>query len=122
MILCKKCFQKKLKECVKQLRKIDEQAYFTLTVTRDIAPTYFDVIKTPMSLSIMDDKVGNSYNIIDSFIYDFYLICHNALLFNDAHSRVWNEAWKFYEKGNMIVDEYLYSKSRIFDANRIYVI
>ena len=45
--------------------------HILLTVTRDIAPTYFDVIKTPMSLSIMDDKVGNSYNIIDSFVYDF---------------------------------------------------
>ena len=43
----------------------------------------------------------------------------HCLLFNDAHSRVWNEACKFYEKGNMIVDKYVNSTSSIFDVNRI---
>ena len=111
VIICKPCMVENYETCLKHLRKCDVHSYFTLNVTRDIAPTYFDVIKKPMSLSMMADKLESKrewYALITEFIYDFELICCNAFRFNVPHTKLWNLAWKFYEDGHRIIKEHIF--------------
>jgi hypothetical protein len=54
---------------------------------RDNAPTYYDVIKSPMDLAKMKRKLTDgSYKTPADFVSDFRLICDNAIRFNGENS------------------------------------
>jgi hypothetical protein len=54
---------------------------------RDNAPTYFQVVSTPMDLTTMKRKLADgSYKSANEFVDDFYLICDNAIKFNGENS------------------------------------
>jgi len=50
---------------------------------QDIAPSYFEVIKKPMSLSVMDAKLARGeYKCTQMIREDYELMVRNALYFN----------------------------------------
>jgi ATPase family AAA domain-containing protein 2 len=52
-------------------------------VDKEDAPDYYDIIKTPMDLSTMYDKVNKEeYSCAAEFIADIDLICSNCLEYN----------------------------------------
>jgi hypothetical protein len=54
---------------------------------RDNAPTYFQVVSSPMDLTTMKRKLSDgSYKSSNEFVDDFYLICDNAIKFNGESS------------------------------------
>lgn len=51
-------------------------------------PTYFDIVRSPMDLSTMRQKLlTHSYDAPDAFRRDLILMCENAMEFNrdDTH-------------------------------------
>src|SRR6202012_5578905 len=66
---------KKIKSSMAFLRPVD---YMALNI-----PTYPEIIKKPMDLSTMEDKLkGNKYRTANDFMADFELIIQNSLTFN----------------------------------------
>ncbi|KAH0791000.1 Bromodomain containing protein [Histomonas meleagridis] len=56
---------------------------------RDGAENYYDIIKNPMDFSTMRKKLtSNQYLEVKDFIDDLYLICDNAVLFNNKDSLI----------------------------------
>ena len=111
-IVCSGCMRREMISVLKQLKKFDKHHLFYSPVTKEIAPTYFDVIESPMHLSLIEDNiltkrysVETSGNPIQAFYDDFCLLVKNALIFNKAHTIVWTEAWRFFEKSMPLLDE-----------------
>ncbi|KAL7410554.1 hypothetical protein BDY24DRAFT_417890 [Mrakia frigida] len=68
---------------IKEVRKRDDYAFFIETVTDDDVPGYSDIIKEPMSLTQMEEKVADGqYKDFDSFEHDLLLIFTNCKTFN----------------------------------------
>lgn len=58
-----------------------------------IAPSYFDVIKSPMDLSTMGGKLeAGTYTTRSDFEADFRLMIANAQEYNASGSYAYNEA------------------------------
>jgi hypothetical protein len=54
---------------------------------RDNAPTYLEVVTSPMDLTTMKHKLADgSYKSARDFVEDFYLICDNAIKYNGETS------------------------------------
>jgi hypothetical protein len=54
---------------------------------RDGAANYDDIVKHPMDLSTMKNKLSeNQYEDVQSFVADVHLICSNAVRFNGENS------------------------------------
>jgi hypothetical protein len=52
-------------------------------------PNYFDVVKNPMHLTLVETKlINNSYNDMESFARDTKLVFDNAILYNGEESQV----------------------------------
>ncbi|KAK3064051.1 transcription initiation at TATA-containing promoter protein, partial [Teratosphaeriaceae sp. CCFEE 6253] len=78
-----------LVEKMKNLKKTKHSIYFTKpvdTVTLNLT-TYLDIIKKPMDLGTMEQKLkNNQYRSVKDFVDDFNLIINNTRTFNgDAH-------------------------------------
>ncbi|KAF1783161.1 Zinc finger, PHD-finger [Phytophthora cactorum] len=91
-------------ECLTCRKVLD---LFKEPVTEAIAPTYFDIIKAPMDLSTMRQKIlDGKYTSVNfrAFRDDFELMCLNAVTFNtkERDFLIWREAWRFYGQGQRI--------------------
>ncbi|KAH0465864.1 hypothetical protein IEQ34_005967 [Dendrobium chrysotoxum] len=77
-----------LESIVDQLRDNIEISYlFIKPVTKKEAPDYFDVIKSPMDLSTIRDKVRNlEYKRTEDFRHDVWQIAFNAHKYNDRRN------------------------------------
>jgi Bromodomain len=64
-------------------------ALFAEPVDQEDAPDYYDIIKNPMDMSTMYEKVNKyEYNCAADFLADINLICQNCLEYNpDRHLR-----------------------------------
>ncbi|KAL1739773.1 Bromodomain-containing protein, partial [Schizophyllum fasciatum] len=63
----------------------DRQGFFRFPVTKRDAPDYFDVVSTPMSWSVIEEKLNrHEYWDVVSFKADVTLVLSNALLYNKS--------------------------------------
>ena len=63
-------------------------------------PDYYDVIKHPMDLSTMKKKVEeNAYSTLNDFEKDFYLVWHNATIYNHKDTIYYRAAIRVKEAG-----------------------
>nr|CAH8863858.1 unnamed protein product [Trichobilharzia regenti] len=93
-----------LRRVVAHLASFRRFAVFTRPVQLEEAPDYYDVIKQPMDLGVIRDKIDtHQYNNVNDFMKDVELIYRNALEYNppniprsrDIRSRAsefWDEA------------------------------
>lgn len=94
----------KPKECLKLLRVLNSQKYdkncwpFRKPVKvlfPTLAVEYFDIIKNPMDLATISDKVGAfEYKLHGDFIRDVRLTFENAIIYNKADKD--REGWSVY--------------------------
>jgi Transcription factor involved in chromatin remodeling, contains bromodomain len=95
--LCRKCCKEKCLVLMNLLREEDTMYLFAEPVTDQIAHNYSDVIKNPMDLRTMSERaLSGCYRNYSWLREAFELMVYNALLFNPAHSKYWNEAKRFY--------------------------
>ena len=60
---------------------------FVNPVDEEYAPGYFNVVKEPMDIQTMEDKLDNQeYQSVDEFKEDFQKIVDNCRLYNGASS------------------------------------
>ncbi|KAG7396622.1 hypothetical protein PHYBOEH_001996 [Phytophthora boehmeriae] len=104
---CLTCRKVRMLHVLHRLGREDKLDLFKEPVTEAIAPTYFDVIKSPMDLSTMRHNVlDGKYTRVNfrGFRDDFELMCLNAVTFNSKERDflIWREAWRFYGQGQRI--------------------
>ncbi|GMF18138.1 unnamed protein product [Phytophthora lilii] len=104
---CLTCRKVRMLHVLHRLGVEDKLDLFKEPVTEAIAPTYFDIIKSPMDLSTMRQKIlDGKYTRVNfrGFRDDFELMCLNAVTFNSKERDflIWREAWRFYGQGQRI--------------------
>ncbi|KAG7386919.1 hypothetical protein PHYPSEUDO_015124 [Phytophthora pseudosyringae] len=104
---CLTCRKVRMLHILHRLGVEDKLDLFKEPVTEAIAPTYFDIIKSPMDLSTMREKLlDEKYTRVNfrAFRDDFELMCLNAVTFNSKERDflIWREAWRFYGQGQRI--------------------
>lgn len=63
-------------------------------------PDYLDVIKKPMDFNTMRRKVEeNKYNSLEEFEKDFYLVWHNATVYNQKDTIYYKAAIRIKDAG-----------------------
>jgi len=95
--LCRSCCKEKCLSLMSKLVEEDTMYLFAAPVTDQVAHNYRDIIDNPMDLQTMSERahIGNYRNY--AWLREtFELMVYNALLFNPAHSKYWNEAKRFY--------------------------
>ncbi|TPX46625.1 hypothetical protein SeMB42_g02959 [Synchytrium endobioticum] len=66
---------------------------FQEMVDRDELPVYYDIIKKPIALSVIEQKIDeNRYSSLDDFKADLDLMWKNAFSFNQEGSEVYQDA------------------------------
>ena len=84
-----------LGKLLEKMMAMDEAKFFLTPVTPDIAPDYTDVIKHPMDLQQVKEKLeGHRYQISKTFIKDVKLVFENALAYHDKKDVVHKNALK----------------------------
>ena len=82
-----------LEQVISFFEKQDPEGFFGVPVTEAVAPNYFNVIKHPMSLLRMRQKLrALEYRTFTAFVDDFELIANNAMRYNQKRSRVHRSA------------------------------
>lgn len=82
-----------LEQVISFFEKQDPEGFFGVPVTEAVAPNYFHVIKRPMSLLRMRQKLrALEYRTFTAFVDDFELIANNAMRYNQKRSRVHRSA------------------------------
>ncbi len=71
----------KARRIVNALKSCEESKIFLNRVTKREAPDYYEVIKKPMDLRIVQKKIGK-YNTFEEFKADLDLIWNNCLEYN----------------------------------------
>ncbi|KDO25203.1 hypothetical protein SPRG_20781 [Saprolegnia parasitica CBS 223.65] len=109
---CASCRQLRLYKLLHALRAEDKFGIFSEPVTVEIAPTYFDIIKSPMDLGTMARQLKERayvHGLGADFRDHFELLCLNAVTFNSKERDylVWREAWRFYNAGARLLRQLL---------------
>eukprot|EP00977_Amphora_coffeiformis_P000852 scaffold184_cov179-Amphora_coffeaeformis.AAC.11 len=77
-------------ESISVMKQADPQSLFLNPVTDKIAPNYSKVIKKPMCISMMEEKVANSlYNSVEDWQNDVKLMFNNCINYNRGQSGKW---------------------------------
>jgi len=95
--LCRSCCKEKCLSLMTKLVEEDTMYLFAAPVTDQVAHNYRDIIDNPMDLQTMSERahIGNYRNY--AWLREaFELMVYDALLFNPAHSKYWEEARRFY--------------------------
>lgn len=78
---------------------------FAQPVNRDEVQDYYEVIKEPMDLSTMEQRLeADAYTSVEQFLYDARLIFNNCRSYN-------NETTTYYKNANKL-EKFLYQKIR----------
>ncbi|KAF2814177.1 chromatin structure-remodeling complex protein-like protein rsc1 [Mytilinidion resinicola] len=71
----------------------DPSKIFQRKVNKRAVPDYYDVIKEPMALSIIKQKIGaKEYKSFQDFVRDCALVPYNAQVYNLANSQAYQDA------------------------------
>ncbi len=98
--LCPSCRVVSGLRVVQELDAIDVTGIFQFPVSEATAPTYYDVVKSPMDLETMEKKaMAGLYKSLQSLRQDFELMCLNAMVFNKVGDEYWRESRTFHESG-----------------------
>jgi hypothetical protein len=82
----------KMQRVLDALRASVSSKVFWFRVNKADAPDYYDIVKTPMELSTMWNKIKQGlYSNMASFTADFELMCNNCVLYNAKTSRVYQD-------------------------------
>ncbi|PPQ99835.1 hypothetical protein CVT24_009629 [Panaeolus cyanescens] len=82
-----------LTKLINQIKKKDDYAFFLTPVDVNNVPGYTDIVKQPMDLGTMTDKVNRGkYRSLEDFAADLKLVTNNAKLFNPPGSIYYTEA------------------------------
>ncbi|KAF9484626.1 hypothetical protein BDN70DRAFT_872410 [Pholiota conissans] len=82
-----------LSKLIVQIKKKDDYAFFLHPVDVANVPGYSDVVKHPMDLGTMTEKVARGkYRSLEDFASDLKLVTNNAKLFNPPGSIYYTEA------------------------------
>lgn len=92
---------KLIKPCMRAIREARSEdgrnreiagIFQTLPDRRDF-PDYYRVVKYPISLSEIENKmVSRKYDTSDEFFADLERMCDNAMIYNEDESEVWRDA------------------------------
>ena len=94
---CPGCRPEALKPLLSLLVSEDQLLLFAEPVTEEIAPTYFEVIRRPMDLTTMANKLSRGeYRNAQGLRDDLELMARNALTFNATNSKYWKESLRFF--------------------------
>ena len=76
-----------LRDMLKVLLRDKRFTYFSRPIDVEDVPDYYEVIETPMTFSVMLEKVNkHGYSCVKQFTQDIDLIVSNALLYNPDHT------------------------------------
>ncbi|KAH3680577.1 hypothetical protein WICMUC_000251 [Wickerhamomyces mucosus] len=103
-------FMSSILKSIGELKDGDDQLnyYFTKLPNKKELPDYYEIIKSPISLNEIDERVkSNKYQSILQFLNDFKLLFTNAETFNEIDSEVSQNAKKIYEFVQIKSNEYL---------------
>ncbi|RNA42835.1 bromodomain-containing 7 isoform X2 [Brachionus plicatilis] len=94
----------RLAECLDYLHRMvgrkDKEDIFGLPVTDDIAPGYSTIIKNPMDLGLMRNKIdSHAYNSIVEYRNDLILMCENCMIYNKSDTIYYQAARKMLDYG-----------------------
>ncbi|GAB2277773.1 hypothetical protein Dimus_012477 [Dionaea muscipula] len=79
--------KKRLELILDKLQKKDTYGVYTEPVDPEELPDYHDVIDHPMDFSTIRKKLANgSYSTLEEFESDVFLICSNAMQYNDPET------------------------------------
>ncbi|KAJ3165588.1 nuA3 HAT complex component nto1 [Geranomyces variabilis] len=89
-----------------QIRALDRNGYFSDPVTPEIAPDYFEHVKTPMDFSTIARKVENyEYRDLDKFDADVDLIWTNCMIYNKSDTEYYKAASRYQKRANALIAE-----------------
>ncbi|KAF6747519.1 hypothetical protein DFP72DRAFT_755463, partial [Ephemerocybe angulata] len=84
-----------LSKLIVQIKRKDDYAFFLHPVDAQNVPGYLDVVKSPMDLGTMSEKVARGrYKSLEEFASDLRLVTTNAKIFNPPGSIYYTEADK----------------------------
>ncbi|EYU27349.1 hypothetical protein MIMGU_mgv11b0209583mg, partial [Erythranthe guttata] len=70
-----------------KLQKKDVYGVYAEPVDSKELPDYYDLIKYPMDFATVRRKLQNgSYETLEQFEHDVFLICSNAMQYNERHT------------------------------------
>lgn len=112
--------KQELSRLLSRLVEKDTMGLFHKPVTEDVAPGYFSIIKTPMDLSTMRQKLeSGAYKEWSSFDSDVRLMFRNALVFNPVGDRVYLYALKLgSQTRRMLINAAMSSQERSKSGQR----
>lgn len=77
-------------DMAKAIIKMDTNKWFLVPVTEDVAPDYFSVISKPMDIESIRRKISrHMYKSLAALEADFYLMFHNATVYNPPGDEVY---------------------------------
>lgn len=92
-----------MQKILEQLVAKDNLEIFLEPVDASEVPDYSNVIKNPMDLGTMRDKIrGGIYEAIDEMEADFSLMIRNCLLYNDKETIFYRAGVKLKEQGGIV--------------------
>jgi hypothetical protein len=96
--LCRVCCKKRCRAIMDLLEKEDIKYLFANPVTEKMAHNYHDIIKNPMDLRTMSERIEEwDYHNYAWIRESFELMVYNALTYNRSFTSLWNEARRFYD-------------------------
>jgi len=96
--LCRFCCKRRCEKLITALKAEDEIFLFATPVTEQMALNYRDVIRNPMDLQTMTERVKNDLYFNYAWVREsFELMVLNALTFNRPNTKLWNEAKRYHE-------------------------
>lgn len=93
-------------DVIEKLKAKDKKEIFQVPVTDDEAPDYSTIIKNPMDLSTMQQKVFKlEYTSLEDMEADFILMINNCLTYNKKSTVYHKSAHKMKDDGERIFDQ-----------------
>ena len=93
------------------LKAADRHSYFLHPVTEEMAPEYFQTIKTPMDFSTITHRLhALSYTELEQFKYDLNLVWRNAKDYNPQQSAIHKHAVRLQSKSMELLEQMMRKK------------
>ncbi|KAL0223112.1 hypothetical protein P9112_002502 [Eukaryota sp. TZLM1-RC] len=94
-----------LEELLSKLERADQLAMFLQPVSKAEVPSYYRIIRKPMDLRTMREKVRRGeYTTVQSFLIDFELMVNNALKFNAPSTLFYQTAKDLSDYGRSLIE------------------